>query len=121
MISSTTRWDPLALRDAIVALTSTTVWSLLRTPTLSSSKRRIFIFSPGAKKYPGYLVSGAGECQALAVLRCGQYARRVLPIERMSFTLDPNLRWLDRLEKRLGWLAIPNIASFLVGLQIIGF
>jgi hypothetical protein len=39
----------------------------------------------------------------------------------MSFTLDPDQRWLNRLEKRLGWLAIPNLASFLVGLQIIGF
>ncbi|MBI2361045.1 MAG: hypothetical protein HYV04_19435 [Deltaproteobacteria bacterium] len=29
--------------------------------------------------------------------------------------------WLARVERRLHWLAIPNIAGFLVGLQVIGF
>lgn len=30
-------------------------------------------------------------------------------------------RWLQEVERHLGWLAVPNIASFLVGLQFIGF
>ena len=30
-------------------------------------------------------------------------------------------RWLRRLERTLSWIAVPNIASFLVGLQMIGF
>ncbi len=30
-------------------------------------------------------------------------------------------RWLHVLERRLAWLAVPNIASFVVGLQFIGF
>lgn len=30
-------------------------------------------------------------------------------------------RWLDKIEARFRWLAIPNIGSFLVGLQILGF
>jgi hypothetical protein len=29
-------------------------------------------------------------------------------------------KWLEWLERRFAWLAVPNIASFLVGLQIIG-
>ena len=30
-------------------------------------------------------------------------------------------KWLHVLERRLAWLAVPNIASFVVGLQFIGF
>ena len=30
-------------------------------------------------------------------------------------------KWLQKLERRLPWLAVPNIASFVVGLQFIGF
>lgn len=30
-------------------------------------------------------------------------------------------KWLDQAERHLGWLAVSNIASFLVGLQVIGF
>lgn len=30
-------------------------------------------------------------------------------------------KWLQVLERRLAWLAVPNIASFVVGLQFIGF
>jgi membrane associated rhomboid family serine protease len=30
-------------------------------------------------------------------------------------------RWLDRLERRLGWVAVPNIAVLLVTLQALGF
>lgn len=35
--------------------------------------------------------------------------------------LDRSPQWLQRLERRLGWIAISNLATFLVGLQIIGF
>lgn len=37
----------------------------------------------------------------------------------MLYGQDPT--WLERIERRLHWLAIPNIAGFLVGLQVIGF
>ncbi|MEK6601881.1 MAG: hypothetical protein AABZ09_08375 [Candidatus Binatota bacterium] len=37
----------------------------------------------------------------------------------MSNGTTPN--WLQALERRLGWLAVPNIATFIVGLQFIGF
>ncbi|TAJ92959.1 hypothetical protein EPO44_14035, partial [bacterium] len=37
----------------------------------------------------------------------------------MSNGTTPN--WLQKLERRLPWLAVPNIASFVVGLQFIGF
>src|SRR3990172_1903913 len=30
-------------------------------------------------------------------------------------------KWLQKLERRLPWLAVSNIASFVVGLQFIGF
>ncbi len=37
----------------------------------------------------------------------------------MSNGMTP--KWLQKLERRLQWLAVPNIASFVVGLQFIGF
>ena len=30
-------------------------------------------------------------------------------------------KWLQKLERRLPWLAVPNIATFIVGLQFVGF
>lgn len=36
----------------------------------------------------------------------------------MSFT-EP--RWLDKLEKKIGWIALPNLALFLSAVQFIGF
>lgn len=35
--------------------------------------------------------------------------------------VEQSPRWLQRLERRLRWIAVPNIASFLVGLQVVGF
>lgn len=35
--------------------------------------------------------------------------------------VEQSPKWLRALERRLHWIAVPNIASFLVGLQIIGF
>ena len=35
--------------------------------------------------------------------------------------LDKNQRWLKRLEKPLGWIAIPNLAVIVITLQALGF
>jgi hypothetical protein len=35
--------------------------------------------------------------------------------------LNQSPKWLNTLERRLGWIAVPNLAAFLIGCQIIGF
>lgn len=30
-------------------------------------------------------------------------------------------KWLEKIERRMGWIAIPNLAMLLVGLQVVGF